>query len=91
MTISHSGTPERTIHRWPKPTLKPGQGPACRGPPEARGLPSFHYAPPGALQGTSKDAATHLGSKLPPPPPATFLCLEAHEVSEAVAALTRAK
>lgn len=59
------------------------QGPACRGPPEARGLPSFHCAPPGALQGTSKDAATHLGSKLPPPPPGTFLCLEAHEVSEA--------
>lgn len=41
-------------------------GPGLQEPAEAGGLPSFHYALPGALQGTSKGAAMHLGSKLPP-------------------------
>lgn len=41
-------------------------GPGLQAPAEAGGLPSFHYALPGALQGTSEGAAMHLGSELPP-------------------------
>lgn len=64
MTISHSGTPERTTRRWPRPTLKPGQGLAYRGPPGAFPrsitlLPGLYRAPVRMQQHTWGPSAPH--------------------------------
>lgn len=88
MTISHSGTPVRTTRRWPRPTLKPGQGLAYRGPPGA--FPSSITLLPGLYRAPVRMQQHTWGPSAPHPHLGLFFALRLSRFLK-LPALTRAK
>lgn len=89
MTISHSGTPERTVHRWPKHTLKPVRARPAGARQRPGAFPRFTALLPGLYRAPVRTQQHTWGPSSPHPHLGLFFALRLTRFLKP-AALTRA-